>query len=262
MSGIANMVFANRTPPAVGGGGGPTDEYWSDVGLLLHMDGSDNGTTFTDSSLTASAWTATGGARTDTGRAKFGTASYEMQGINSDSPQSRGIIWANSATYTDLKMSGNFTYEFFYYTTNTGSLKGLSSYGFFSFLIYINGTTVTAEMSSTTAGATSVQRTLNLGSISANTWNHVAMCRTGANVEAWINGTRTLNIANLFTNDIRTFRTADGSASDYFSFGSTNHTGTTTQHMGGWLDEVRITQGVARYTGATITVPTAEFPNS
>lgn len=256
MTGIAGgMMLANYRPTVSSG-----DPYWNDVGLLLHMDGADNGTTFTDSSLSASVWTATGGSRTDTGQKKFGTASYEMQSISTDSPQTRGIITANSSAYPDIKMRNNFTYEFWYYTSNTTSIKGISGYGFFSCIVYVNGLTLTMEASSVTAGLTSVQRTLNLGTLTASSWNHVAITREGATVQAWINGTRTLNITDFFTNEIRTYRTA--TAGNVMAFGSTNHTGTTTQHLGGWLDEVRLTQDIIRYSGSTITVPTAAFPES
>jgi hypothetical protein len=259
MTGIAGMVFANRTPPSVSSG----DPNWADVKLLLHMDGADNGTTFTDSSTTASVWTALGQSRTDTGEKKFGTASFEMQSISTNTLQTRGIIYSDSATYTNLKMKDNFTFEYFYYTANSGSVKGVSSYGFFSFITYINGTTLTLEISSVTAGVSVVQKSYTAGTISLNTWNHIAICREGANLQVWVNGTRTLNATDMFTNEIRTRRAADTGFTDWFSFGSTNHGSVaTTQHLGGWLDEVRITQGIIRYSGATITVPTVAFSDN
>jgi len=257
MSGFAGMIFANRTPPAVGG-----DANFADVGLLLHMDGEDNGTTFTDSSNTASVWTITGGARTDTGEKKFGTASYEMQAISATfNSQDRGLISSNSATYTALKMKDNFTFEYWYYSRTATGLKGISNYGIFSFLTYVNGTTLTLELSSITAGTTTVQRSFTAGTVSASSWHHIAITREGANLQVWVNGTRTLNVTDLFTNEIRTFRTADGALSDNLSFGSTGHE-VSTQHLGGWLDEVRITQSIIRYSGASITVPTEAFPDS
>jgi hypothetical protein len=106
-----------------------------------------------------------------------------------------------------------------------------------------------------------VQRTFTAGSVSLNTWNHIAITREGANLQVWLNGTRTLNVTNLFTNQIRTFRTSDGASADWFSFGSTSHS-QTTQHQGGWLDEMRITQSIIRYSGATITVPTVAFSDN
>jgi hypothetical protein len=258
MTGIAGMMFANRTPPAVSGG----DPNWANVGLLLHMDGADNGTTFTDSSTTASVWTVTGGARTDTGEKKFGTASFEMQAVTATfNSQTRGFISSNSATYTALKMKDNFTFEFWYYSRTASGLKGISSYGSFSFLIYVNGTILTLELSSVTAGTTTVQRSFTAGTVSASSWHHIAMTREGANVQVWVNGTRTLNVTDLFTNEIRTSRAADGAAANDLVFGSTGH-GVSTQHLGGWLDEMRITQSIIRYSGATITVPTVAFSDN
>jgi hypothetical protein len=252
------MIFANVTPPPAVGG----DPNFASVALLLHMDGADNGTTFTDSSNTGSAWTITGGARTDTGEKKFGTASYEMQAITGTfNSQERGYISSNSATYTALKMKDDFTFEYWYYSRIATGLKGISTYGIFSFLTYVNGTTLTLEMSSVTAGTTTVQRTFTAGTVSASSWHHIAVTREGANVQVWVNGTRTLNVTDLFTNQIRTFRTADGAASDDLTFGATGHN-ISTQHLGGWLDEVRITQSIIRYSGATITVPTEAFPDN
>jgi hypothetical protein len=33
-------------------------------------------------------------------------------------------------------------------------------------------------------------------------------------------------------------------------------------HWKGWLNEIRVTRGVARYAGASYALPTAPFPNS
>ena len=261
MTGAIGMMFGNQTPTVVVGGGGAGQPNFADVNLLLHMDGSDNGTTFTDSSNTASVWTASGGSRTDTGTKKFGSAAYEMQGISSDSPQSRGIISAEAATYTALRMSNNFTFEFWYYTSNSGSVKGISGYGFYSFLCYVNGQTLTFELSSVTAGISSVEKTYTAGTVPLNQWNHIAVTREGANFQVWLNGTRTVNATDMFTNAIRTQRAADGVDATKFAFGSTNHTGISTQHLGGWLDDVRIANAIV-YSGATITVPTAAHPDS
>ena len=48
--------------------------------LLMHMDGTNGGTTFTDSSTTPHTVTANGGANTSTAQFKFGTASCHMDG--------------------------------------------------------------------------------------------------------------------------------------------------------------------------------------
>jgi hypothetical protein len=38
--------------------------------------------------------------------------------------------------------------------------------------------------------------------------------------------------------------------------------GSTAEAWNGYIDDLRITKGHARYTGSTITVPTAAFPTS
>jgi len=54
-----------------------TDPNFSDVALLLHMDGSDGGSTFTDNSSFNHTVTANGSSNTSTDQVKFGTASLE-----------------------------------------------------------------------------------------------------------------------------------------------------------------------------------------
>lgn len=71
--------------------------------VMLHMDGANGGTVFTDSAPTPNTWTARGGAVTDTGTKKFGTAS--------------GNFIAATSSYIDcphnaaLKMTGAFTID-------------------------------------------------------------------------------------------------------------------------------------------------------
>jgi hypothetical protein len=68
-----------------------------------------------------------------------------------------------------------------------------------------------------------------------------------------------------FTGTLRTFRTSD--PYDYgFAIGCRHAGGptgafTVDQHSWGYLDEVRVTQSVARYT-ADFTPPTASFPTT
>lgn len=56
------------------------DPYFSSVVLLLHCDGSNGGTTFTDHSSAARTLTASGNTNTSTAQYKFGTASGRWDG--------------------------------------------------------------------------------------------------------------------------------------------------------------------------------------
>ena len=89
------------------------------IELLLHMDGSDDGTTFIDSSQNAHAFTAFGGAVTKTGIKKFGTASgYFPSGSTSyiQSDSSNDIFyfqddftiefWVNFISYNNFQCIG------------------------------------------------------------------------------------------------------------------------------------------------------------
>jgi hypothetical protein len=63
-----------------GGGGGSTDPYWSSVVSLLHFDGANASTTFTDQ--TGKTWSAYGGVQIDTAQSKFGGASGLFNGAS------------------------------------------------------------------------------------------------------------------------------------------------------------------------------------
>lgn len=63
-----------------GGGGGPADPHFAKVALLLHFEGANNSTTFTDSSSHARSGTAVGGAKLSTSSPLTGAASGVFAG--------------------------------------------------------------------------------------------------------------------------------------------------------------------------------------
>jgi hypothetical protein len=85
---------------------------------------------------------------------------------------------------------------------------------------------------------------------SANTWYHVAICRASGTYRFFVDGTvtgsgsDTTNIAWTTANSILV-----GSANDG------------TLQLNGYIDDLRITKGYARYT-ANFTVPSSAFPTS
>jgi hypothetical protein len=85
--------------------------------------------------------------------------------------------------------------------------------------------------------------------ITLNTWSHVAVSRSGTSTKMFLNGTQTGSTytdTNSYTNPARIYLGADddGSPNAYFI---------------GYMDDVRITKGVARYT-SNFTPPTQAFP--
>jgi len=89
--------------------------------------------------------------------------------------------------------------------------------------------------------------------INNDTRVHIAFCRNasaGDKLQAWVNGTRVFN--NAFTSAFNF---------DKVVWGVSVINGSN-RDAKGYAEELRITAGVARYDGATITVPDAPFPEA
>ena len=213
--------------------GGGSDPDYSSVGLLLHCDGANNSTTFTDNSGTPKTVTAQADAKISTTSPKFGTGSCSLDGTGDYL-----LVTGNTA----FDYTGDFCWEAWVYLTsgtNSGFFgSGLGSlyYGVYSNCIIV--------------GNGGINPFLNVTSFTPylNAWTHVACTRSGSTMRHFING------------DLK--ETATSSAS--FNGGGGNvHVGYSSSlgYITGKMDDVRLTKGVARYT-ASFTAPTAAFPNS
>ena len=207
------------------------DPFASATSLLLHLDGADNGTTFTDSSLNNFSITRGNNTITSTAQAKFGTTSAYFDGVNDY------LLTATDAAFT--WGTADFTVELWFYVSSHNSARRLL-YGASSNVhnLVLNTSNV-LEYSYSAARITS-------GAVSAGVWNHVAVCRSGTSTRMFLNGTQagsTYSDSNNYAQTALVFgcRT-DGS----FDFG-------------GYIDEIRATKA-ARYT-ANFTAPTEAFPN-
>ena len=85
---------------------------------------------------------------------------------------------------------------------------------------------------------------------STSTWYHVAITRSGTSGRAFVNGTQIGTTSTLSTSDV--------ASPNVIQIGKTH---TVAQYLLGYMDDLRITKGVARYT-ANFTAPTAAFPNN
>jgi hypothetical protein len=94
-------------------------------------------------------------------------------------------------------------------------------------------------------GTTFTQSTGNVPAI--NTWYHTAIVRSSGTTKLYVNGTSIISVADT-TNY----------TDQYFVIGGWYSTGFL---FNGYIDDLRITKGVARYT-ATFTPPAAAFPTS
>lgn len=233
------------------GGGGGGDPHIAQNVLLLGMDGADGATTTSDESSAAhgAATSFDGTAQLDTAQSKFGSASLLLDG-NSDF-----IVFADS---TDWTFDGDFTVEaWIRFNSLTGFQTivcqwntGLEKAWLFDFPG--SASNVLRFGFSTTGGnQTFVQ---SAWTPSVNTWYHVAVDRTGSTLRLYADG------ASLGSH---TFAGSTSNEAEELRIGAFSASGVGDNFFNGWIDELRITKGVARYASDSgYTVPTAAFPRS
>lgn len=224
---------------AVSGGGDPS---FAKVSLLLHMDGSNGSTTFTDSSVVGHAITSFG-ASTSTAQVKYGTASALFSNTRI------GISDDASLNLT----TGDWTAEAWVYpTSNSGGkavlLRNDGGSGISQYFIDVSGISPRLFCWNTSSGL--VASITSSVTSPINTWTHIAATRNGSTFTLWVGGI--------------SGGTATSSAALYLPSTPTALIGSYgggTSPFAGYIDELRVTKGVARYT-APFTPPTAAFPNS
>ncbi len=219
------------------------DPHWSNVSLLLHCDGSDGSTTFTDSSGTPKTVTAYGDAHIATDQAMFGGASAHFDGSGDY------LSVPNSADW-DFG-SGNFTIELWFRTpSSVSSTKHLvgrwgTSGGLFVHLFLGSSNSIGCEWS--TSGTYQPNNSIlsAASAFSAGAWHHAALVRNGPTISLYLDGSSVATGAISGT---------IYSAPQALTIGSN----TANQAFSGNIDDLRITKGVARYT-ANFTPPTTAF---
>ncbi|GEM_PF-2524476 len=212
--------------------------------LLLHSDGANNSTTFTDSASSPKTMTANGNAKISTAQSKFGGSSAVFDG-NGDF-----VSTPDSADW-DLG-SGDFTIDYWIrypatpnYTAVLGQWNGATSQK--SWLLEHIGTAAMGFYYSTTG---SDQSSVSFAwTPSVDTWYHCAMVRSGTNMLFFVNGTQvgtaqSIGAATFFN------------SSDQFQIGQQEaNTGTS---VNAYIDEVRVSKGIARWT-ANFTSPSVRY---
>lgn len=220
------------------------DPHFNNVSLLLHMDGIDGSTTIADSSNNALSFTRFGNAQISTAQSKFGGASALFDG-------SGDYFSASDNAAFDLG-SSDFTIEAWVYISggsversicsqwiggaNLGWDFGVWNTNRLRFYYSTNG-------SSGSFGINTVITTVPTGQ-----WAHVCACRSGNTIRLFINGTAAYTSASF---NVTIFNSAGS-----FQVGGSNNTNS----WNGYIDDLRITKGVARYT-SNFTPPTEPFPD-
>jgi hypothetical protein len=177
-----------------------------------------------------------GNAQVSTAVKKYGTGSMAFDGSGD---------WL---TYPDTPAtrleSGDFTIEAWIYLNTVGVSQTIVTKGNITgFIFWVSGNL------RFTWGTSSI---LIASSLSANQWYHVAVVRSGSatgNLKIYIDGVLSATSSTAVTDNFN--QTDIG----YVGVGRS-----AANPMNGYIDDLRITKGIARYT-ANFTPPTAAFPN-
>jgi hypothetical protein len=222
----------------------PVDEEFDKVSLLLHGDGTNGSTTIVDSSSNVNSVTANNGAQISTTQSKFGGSSIEFL-----STANTGLSVTPSSVFQFG--TGDWTVEAWIYQRGQAQYSTLYEIGRHasadSMLISVgsNGFLVYA------GGFFGPQT----NTFTLNTWQHTAVTRAGNLLYFFLNGTIVGNSGGYsFTNDL----TSTSTVSVAYPYGFTQLD--PNYRFNGYIDDFRITKGVARYT-ANFTPPTAPFPD-
>lgn len=234
--------------PYAFGAGGPTDPNFANVVLLLHLDGSDNSTTITDSSSFTQTCTAQGTAVLKVAQARYGASSAF---INVSSSSLDKIVVTHHAS---LNLPGDFTIEASVYWAG-GPDGSLQSPGFFAkrggaseieyWFLYFSGSLYFFW----TTDGTSFNSVNVTWSPSTGQWYDVALSRVGSNGYFLVNGTQ--------QGSTQTISGTIFSGSQNACVFTDNQNAAT---FNGYLDEIRVTESVGRYNASGYTP--AAFPDS
>ena len=100
--------------------------------------------------------------------------------------------------------------------------------------------------------ATNVDLISAAATVTANTWNHIAAARSSGNTKLYLNG---VQVGSTYAD---TINYNEGGAGN-LRVGSSTLTASGAAQFIGYVDEVRISNGIGRYTGSTYTVPVNPF---
>ncbi len=185
-----------------------------------------------------------GSVTTDINTYKYGNASLSFDGVAG----TYILIPGNSNFWMG---TGDFTIETWIRpTTIEGNIRGI--FGINTTGNNSNGFAVAINNSNSKLGlrvAGSTWGTLeSTTTLSTNTWYHVALVRTGGNVKVYINGTEEITTTTGGTTNFTAGNFVIGRP--YSDVDDKFH---------GFMDDFRVTKGVARYT-ANFTAPTTAAP--
>lgn len=211
------------------------DPYFNNVSLLLHMDGTNGSQTFTDSSSNNLTLTVNGNTQISTAiTPKFGTACGYFDNLNPTGLETNSIslglndftlegwIYHIPGANDPIFNQGNFDITgAFFVTLDTGN----------RLVLYADNNV----------------RFTSTATVPNSQWTYIAVTRSSGTYYFFINGVLDGTYTGSHNHTQLPFKIGDGYGGVRF--------------WSGYMDDIRVTEGVARYT-SNFTPPTQPFPNS
>lgn len=238
-----------------------SDPYSASTVLLLHMEGVNNSTTFTDSSGLPKVITRYGDTKILTAQSKWGQGSGYFDGVGD---------FLSVANNGQLNLaSDNFTMECWVYLTGyplvnvsagnsyySVTLIGKDVLGAREFSLQLNGTAssfTTFSFAGFSNNSTYIAVSNNLISSTLNTWHYFSAVRSNNLLYLFQNGTLLNPGGTAFSITLQATTVP-------VTIGSANYDADFKYYLTGYMQDVRVTKGIARYT-ANFTPPTARLPD-
>ncbi len=205
---------------------------------LLHFDGTNGSTTFTDEA--GITWTPGGGAKQDNAHYKFGVCAGYFDGTDD---------YLSASDTADLQLGLTFTIDFWFYSAakTTSNYRGIIDK-------WVSNTGYTVDFPTANSGAVRIvvadMTVTSSTDICNSAWHHVAMVGDGTTLKLYIDGTSEGTPATI------TGKNNTSSGHNIFIGGDGVSTLRSTNAF--WIDELRFSKGIARWT-ANFTPPSAAY---
>jgi len=227
----------------------PTAQVEEETVLLLHCDGADASTMFTDSGITQHSVTANGNAQISTTQSKFGGSSAYFDG-------SGDYLSISNSTDWDFG-TDDFTIDCWINPSSLGTAQYIigqrDSASVVFWFIRLEATTNKIRIYNIDDGNTVCDYIeTTAGITTTSVYKHIAVVRSGSNMYLFIDGIA----SSLTTTEAISTKDWTG-GSDTLRIGA--GAGGVDSFFSGYMDEVRITKGVARWIGDFI-LPSDSYP--
>jgi parallel beta-helix repeat protein len=230
-----DRISATPADPVIAG-----DSYTKS---LLHMNGTNGSTTFTDE--IGKTWTAYGNAQISTAQSKFNGSSGYFDGTGSD--------YIDTPDHEDFNVgSGNFTIDFWAKRNATGVVHRIcgqadASYASSSFGTLVQMWSDNKVYFAVFYGSSYVQAG-STATITDSNWHHIECCRDGNTLRIFIDGVPdgTADATGVTVNNA-TSKFAIGRVGEYDN-----------QYFNGYIADFRFSKGIARHT-TNFTPPTSPY---